>query len=77
MHRGCLTDAKDSRLLCERNSSTCVICDSDGCNGKFSNTEPQLACHKCQGKTDCGYGQISNDTIEKCTNAIRVGNMPH
>lgn len=75
MHRGCLTDAKNSRLLCERNNNTCIICASDGCNDHLSITDPQLACHNCKDNTDCGYGQITNDTIEMCRNAIRVSNM--
>lgn len=74
IHRGCLTDLKESRLLCTKHSDACAICDQDGCNNEPNNIQPKLSCYDCEDSTNCGYGQADQQKIKKCVEAVRVCN---
>ena len=72
MYRGCITDSKDSRLLCQLGMGRCGICSEDGCNDQPLFIEPELSCYKCENSTDCGYGQIGAEKIVNCTMPVKV-----
>lgn len=69
MHRGCLTDTTDSRLLCEQPGSECVKCSENGCNNQPQHREPQLSCVYCEDSTDCAFGQV-NVELKKCESNV-------
>ncbi|XP_055309596.1 uncharacterized protein LOC129573251 isoform X2 [Sitodiplosis mosellana] len=73
MHRGCMTDSKDSRLLCEKNQERCAICGENGCNDRPLFVEPELSCFKCRDSIDCAYGQIGQEKLVECTMPVRFG----
>lgn len=72
MHRGCLSDSKNSRIFCEKNSFMCVTCGEDGCNNHPLLTPSKLSCHKCNHSTECGYGQVDQQTIQECIGSVWV-----
>lgn len=75
MHRGCMTDSKDTRLLCEQNPERCVVCDESGCNDRPLFVEPELSCFKCRDSTDCAYGQVEMEKLVNCTMPVKVNSI--
>lgn len=57
MHRGCLTDPTDSRLLCELDDTICMKCKESGCNNQPKLRKPSLKCIHCTDDLECAYGQ--------------------
>lgn len=75
MHRGCMSDSKNSRMLCEENGDMCVTCNKGGCNNHGPDAAAKLSCHKCNDSSGCAYGQVGQEKTQKCTLPVRVSSM--
>lgn len=77
MFRGCLSDATNERLLCERvneyENGTCVKCNTTGCNNQSKFREPTLSCMNCTGSDDCAFGLESLNFPYVCEKQILFG----
>ncbi|XP_055309594.1 uncharacterized protein LOC129573250 [Sitodiplosis mosellana] len=73
MHRGCLTDWKESRLFCLKRPHMCVTCSENGCNNRTLVIEPTSKCHQCKDSTNCTFGLVNQDTIVNCNMPVIFG----
>lgn len=76
MFRGCLSDASDVRLKCEksdeRNLGTCVKCSGSGCNNQPKVAKSKLSCFKCIDSKECAFGQNGTDPVS-CVDKVPFG----
>lgn len=79
MFRGCLSDASNQRLLCERvnedGNGTCIKCNTSGCNNQPKLKQPTLSCMNCTDSEVCAFGldlKSSNLTIA-CEKPVLFG----
>lgn len=75
--RGCLSDASDERLLCERvnehKNGSCVKCNTTGCNNQPKIEKPTLSCMNCTGSQECAFGLISLNASVPCKRPVLFG----
>lgn len=70
MHRGCLSDATESRLMCELDETgICMKCSSSGCNNHPKRGKPQFSCLKCSDDDGCTSGQNASESVP-CTGDV-------
>lgn len=78
IHRGCLTDPDDSRLLCEQNNNNkknlCIKCDKSGCNNVPRVRAPSISCVHCNKSVECGYGFLRKDATP-CVKQVQLGSI--
>lgn len=80
IHRGCLTDASEARLLCDEDSpsiaeggsSLCEKCAENGCNVEPKYKNAELACLKCNDSQKCAFGQDDSNRIF-CSSSVLFG----
>lgn len=74
--RGCLSDPKDPRFLCELantyKNATCLMCHESGCNSEPKLTPAKLSCVKCNDENECAFGQRSTK-LTACKNDVEIG----